>query len=265
MISTPVASPVSLTPVVLAHGQCHFAFVSTTQVKLSPKGGRLLTIGGKDEQIPAAGVVLANTGLTAASRYYVYAYMAGALMTLEGSTTGHSTDAASGVEVKTGDSSRTLVGLVYMGAGTPGVFQAQGLGTLSWFNRRAQHVHVHSAIYNSRNNAVYGEIDIGFRVHFVNWADDNPRACIVTTHGANAAGDGWGALYLDGTTLKVEQYHGQASADFSPMTLYDEMQGITNETDHYITMFVKGSTTIYVGGNQTSNQSESASMISVMG
>jgi hypothetical protein len=253
----------------VAPGQCRLDFVSTTQLKLSRFAGAYLPlkIAGVWEAklIPSGGVTLSNSGLTAATRYYIYAFDNAGTLTLEASTTAHAKDTDTGVEIKSGDASRTLVGLAFMGAGSPGVFLAQALGTLSFFNRALKASRVNAALYNSRNNAAYGEIDTGFRCHFVNWADDVPVASITTVHGANGAADGWGAIYLDGSTQFSEQYHGQGAGDFSPMTLVDGITGVTDETDHYVTMFVKGSTTIFVGGNQLSNKMNSTVIVSVMG
>jgi hypothetical protein len=121
-----------------APGQCRLQVDSTSQVSLQRfAGGYLpLKIGGNWEAklIPSTGPTLANTGLTAATLYYLYAYDNSGTLTLEASTTGHVTDSDTGVEVKSGDVSRTLVGAALMGAGTPGTFQAIGVGTLSWFN-----------------------------------------------------------------------------------------------------------------------------------
>lgn len=115
-------------------GNCYLSYVSPTQIKLSPKDGNLLSINGVRRTIPSAGVTLANTGLNANTLYYVYAYMNGATMTLEASVTGHTTH-TDGIEIKAGDPSESLVGAIYTGAGTPGVFQSAPL-ILSWYNRK---------------------------------------------------------------------------------------------------------------------------------
>lgn len=93
------------------HGQCRLS-KSGANVVLLPYNGNKLVINGVMQAIPGAGVSLAPTGLTVSTVYYVYAYMNGAVMTLEASTTGHSTDSTTGVEIKTGDATRTLVGMV---------------------------------------------------------------------------------------------------------------------------------------------------------
>lgn len=84
---------------------------SGANLLLQPYNGNRLMINGIAQTIPSSGVSFAATGLTAGTTYFIYAYMNGSTMALEASTTGHSADTATGMEVKTGDSSRTLVGM----------------------------------------------------------------------------------------------------------------------------------------------------------
>ncbi|QNB13424.1 hypothetical protein G5S35_17495 [Paraburkholderia tropica] len=46
------------------HGQCRLSVASPTSLLLSPYNGNLLTVNGAPTQIPAAGLTLANTGLS---------------------------------------------------------------------------------------------------------------------------------------------------------------------------------------------------------
>ncbi|MEB2654919.1 hypothetical protein SOP89_26500, partial [Pseudomonas siliginis] len=105
----------------VGHGQCRLSYVSGTQLKLSPYNGNNLIINGVPQQIPSAGVTLANTGLAASTKYYVYAYMNAGTMTLEAVTTAHATG-TNGVEQKSGDATRTLVGMILTDGSTPGQF-----------------------------------------------------------------------------------------------------------------------------------------------
>ena len=78
---------------------------------LKPEGGNLIWINGALETIPDAGVTLAPTGNAANTLYYIYAYMSGSTMMLEYSTTGYAVQTGTGVRIKTGDATRTFVGL----------------------------------------------------------------------------------------------------------------------------------------------------------
>ena len=119
---------------VLEDGNCRLAYISSTSVGLSPYKGNALVINGVSQTIPAS-LTLSNSGLAATTLYWVYAWMNGATMTLEASTTGHTTDAF-GRENKTGDTTRRFVGMVYTNSG--GAFQDTPVlrGVWSYFNRR---------------------------------------------------------------------------------------------------------------------------------
>lgn len=117
----------------LAHGKCQLAYVSTSQIRLRPFDGNGLVINGVMQQVPAAGVTLAPTGLTPSTVYSIYAFMSGTTMTLEASTTAAVQNTA-GVYIKTGDSTRTLVGAVYINTGPAFVNTGGICGVRSWFN-----------------------------------------------------------------------------------------------------------------------------------
>jgi hypothetical protein len=120
-------------------GQCRLQYVSATQIKLVPFNGCLIKIAGALYQFPGSGITAANTGLSANTLYYVYLFNSSGTLTLEFSATGHTTDTTAGnvgVEIKTGDNSRTLVGMVCTNGSAQ--FQDGGGfgGVASWFNRR---------------------------------------------------------------------------------------------------------------------------------
>lgn len=116
LISASQALVVNM-PTAPDHGlfQCRLA-KSGANLVLSRAAGNRLLIGNVNRLIPSAGVTLAPTALTANTTYFVYAYMSGSTMTLEASTTAHATDATWGHEVKSGDTSRTLVGMARIGS-----------------------------------------------------------------------------------------------------------------------------------------------------
>jgi hypothetical protein len=93
-------------------GQCYLS-LSGANLLLSPKDGNNLSIQGVARAIPDAGVTLAATGTAATTFYYIYAYWdtGTTAIKLEFSTTGYATQAGTGVRIKSGDSTRTLVGI----------------------------------------------------------------------------------------------------------------------------------------------------------
>lgn len=154
-------------------GQCRLNYVNTSLVQLVPYKGNKLSIQDTYYAIPSAGVSLTPTGLSAPTLYYVYAYMNSGTMTLEASTTGHSTDTTYGIEIKTGDPTRSLVGMVYTQIGPIFVDSAAIRLVSSWFNRtqRSAVIGLGSNISTTSNSAV--EIDSTYRVSMVVWAGDN--------------------------------------------------------------------------------------------
>lgn len=147
-----------------------------TSIILTPYNGNRMMVNGVSCTIPDAGVSQASAPAYN-SFYYVYATQSGGVINaLELSTTGHSTDTTAGnngVEIKTGDSTRSLVGMVYTTAGG-GYFgdSASFRGVRSWFNRRR--VNLKNAFTASRTTTAtgYTEINAEIRCGFLLWADE---------------------------------------------------------------------------------------------
>ena len=78
--------------------------------------GTQLFINSYNYPIIAGGVSKSSTGLSVSTLYYVYAYWTGTIIALEFSTTSYVQDAEHDHLIKTGDGSRTYVGMVYMPA-----------------------------------------------------------------------------------------------------------------------------------------------------
>jgi hypothetical protein len=127
------------------------SYVSTTALQFVPYKGDLIKINGLLYHIPAGGIAgLANTNvyvggvagqnLAGSTVYYVYCFNNAGTLTADFWTAAagpHSPSATvgnAGVEIRTGDDTRTLIGMVYTG-GTPTFFdQLQYRYTRSWFN-----------------------------------------------------------------------------------------------------------------------------------
>jgi hypothetical protein len=123
-------------------------------VKFVPFNGNLIKINKLIYQIPAAGITasfsscflngVASQTLVNLTTYRVYAFIHPTLgMQLDFSITGHVTSTTAGnvgVEIKSGDDTRTLVGIVYP---FNSVFydQTENRLTRSWFNRRPAPIH----------------------------------------------------------------------------------------------------------------------------
>lgn len=126
-----------------AHGQCVLSVSSGTVGLLSPFKGNNLAINGVVCTVPSAGVSFSNTGLANSTDYYAYVYMSAGVMTGELSTTGYTTQ-ANGITTKTGDVTRTFVGM--LGTNASGQFQDDATTRLccSFFNRKMKTVNLGS-------------------------------------------------------------------------------------------------------------------------
>lgn len=186
-----------------SHGQCILEYVSGTQIKLLPRNGDKLFIAGTQYSIPSAGVTLANTGLSASTLYYIYAYMSGGTMTLEASATARATDTTAGnvgVEIKTGDNSRTLVGMVYTDGSTPGQFlDAAGTRYVrSWFNDQGV---AGSVVAGTPTTASATMVNLtGVVLYQLCWAGETVQATFEAYGSSSTSQDGYlQSLITDGT------------------------------------------------------------------
>ena len=133
-------------------GAGRLTFVSSTTLAFKPYNGNFIKINGTNYMIPNAGIAgLANTAvfvngvagqnLAATTDYWVFAFINGGVVTADfrtAATHAPSTTAGNeGVEILTGDDSRTLIGLVHtFGASAIFVDSATQRFVVSWFNRR---------------------------------------------------------------------------------------------------------------------------------
>jgi len=158
-----------------AQGQCRLEYTSATLITLKPyNGDKLYLYDGTSWQlraIPSAGVTLGNSGLSASTTYYVYAYDNAGTITLEASITGHAADTSTGFEIKSGDATRLLVGMVRTDASSQ--FQDGGgvIGVLSWFNRRLRTVTTSLGSPINFSTAVWFNLG-GIYVQALSWSDE---------------------------------------------------------------------------------------------
>lgn len=208
-------------------------FVSATQIKLVPENGGRLWINGKNYQVPSAGVTIANTGLAANTTYYVYAYMSGTTMTLEISATGY-TSHANGIPQKTGDATRTLVGMIRTQGSTPGQFQGGAL-QLSYFNRRSKRTNSNGSQSGTTNATSATEINSAARANFLTWADETFIMSIIGfAWNAAASISFYSTIGLDGAVISnvIEQVHDVAG---SKCTISQTLAYTDSEGFHYVT------------------------------
>lgn len=148
---------------------------SGANIVLTPFNGNQITINSKACVIPDAGVSLAPTGLTVGTLYLIYAWMNGATMTLEASTTVSVVQAGTGIRIKTGDATRTLVGCVRPITGPAFQDTPAQRFVLSWFNRRLMRTSNNLTTPFSTNSTAYVEIGTTLRNEFLCWGNDDIR------------------------------------------------------------------------------------------
>jgi hypothetical protein len=161
----------------VALGAGRLDYVSSTQVRLVQRdGGYICFPNGTSLAIGSSGITATyndatidgTTGqtLTANTVYNVFAYDNSGSLALDFSTTGHTVDAATGIEIKTGDATRVLVGKVLAGSTSQFEDSSTGRYVLSWRNRREARVRnkftVDRTVSASQSQEINSEIRFGF-------------------------------------------------------------------------------------------------------
>ena len=189
---------------------------SGADLLLIPLNGNALPIDGTNETVPSAGVTLSAVGLAIDTDHLIYAFMSAGVMTLEASTTGHAVDAATGVEIKTGDSTRTLVGMARPITGPAWVDTPAQRFVLSWFNRRTVVARVNDTTARTTTSTTLVEISTTYRAEFLTWADEMPLVQITGVI-SNTTGLQWtGYKAAIDTTIISGLALGSRSGDGAP-------------------------------------------------
>lgn len=156
-------------------GQCRLS-LNGGNLSLNRFRGKYLTVAGTPCIIPSAGVTLAATGLTAGTLYYIYATKSGGTVNaLVASTNGHSTDTTAGnegVEIMTGDNTKTLVGMARPIAGPAWTDTSSQRFVRSWFNRPPLRMTGAQTGSSVGLNATPQELAGPSRCEFLAWADE---------------------------------------------------------------------------------------------
>lgn len=220
----------------LAHGQCVLV-LSGGNLVLKPKNGNKLIVNGVQCTIPSAGVSLAPTGLTPSTGYYIYATAsAGAVNALEASTTTHATDASTGIEIKSGDATRTLVGWATPLTGPAFADTAQNRLVASYFNRRRRDVAA-TQVSGVVSAASFTEIPGTSRINFFSWGDDAFEVAFWGFGFQSAAGSLIGiAVGLDSTTVGQNASYVAAFGVNTDVACTLSYTGTAAEGSHFLAM-----------------------------
>lgn len=184
---------------VIPFGHGRLTVSSTTQLLLSAVGqGNVLTVNRRPRIIPAAGLTISNTGLSASTLYYAYCNEG---MALELSTTAPAVDGLTGLKVKSGDPTRTLVGLTFTNVSS----QFVDIQTVSWFDRRNK---------QGSNSSTSTSTGSGLAtVTFVTWAEESIVASSnYTNTNSSATAVNSLTLNIDGSTVGTADRQDTGSA-----------------------------------------------------
>lgn len=219
-------------------GNCRLV-KSGANIVLLPYQGNGLAINGLAYAIPSAGVSLAPTSLTPSTLYYIYAYMSGTTMTLEASTTGHSTDVTTGVEIKTGDATRTLVGMARPIAGPLWQDTASQRFVASWFNRKNCALSAQPGATSPTSTSVAAEANVAYRTEFIAWALDGVASNLSGTVTNNTAGSTNNtALRVDGVAILGNVQQNVPAIGAVMAVAACGSYEVPTDSYHYFTMFI---------------------------
>jgi len=250
------------------HGQCRLV-KSGANLVLQPHGGNRLIINGVSEEIPAAGVSLAPTSL-GTSFYYIYAYMSGATMTLEASTTARATSSTTGnegIEIKSGADTHTLVGAAYTSS-SAFFDQASSRSVLSWFNRRNITGRAWLTANRTTTSTSIAELNTESRCFFLTWSDEAVSASACGTASNSTANQytymsiGWdGVAVLGGYTAQANPTAG--SANSLAVCSVAAAGQLTEAAIHYTVLggAVTANTGTYIGGSDNGSRCENTILI----
>lgn len=168
-----------------ADGQCRLGYVSATQIRLDPYRGNLVRVAGAAVAIPSAGITAANSsvlingvsGTLANSTTYLVALNSAGALEFWTLATGHSADTTAGnvgVEIITGQPTKSLVGMIHTTASGQFADNATNRLTLSWFNRRnISGVGPSTSGATTTSISVFVELTSSARVLFLTWGDES--------------------------------------------------------------------------------------------
>lgn len=236
------------TPGVPIFGCGQLQYVSTTSVKLAPFNGNLVSFpSGQIATIASAGISstitsaylngVAAQSLAATTLYYAYLWNQGTQTSpnwvIDWSATGHATDTTTGIEIKSGDATRVLVGMIRTNAGPVIADTTTARLVASWHNRRQRYVTNVFTADRSTSSTSYTELNTEIRCTFVTWGES-----VDIAYSGNAAASAgtitvFGGPSVDGASTAFPASRGNASTTGQIITAAGTMAAA--EGYHYLT------------------------------
>lgn len=231
-------------------GGCQLQYVSATQITLVPFNGSNIQIAGIIYSIPAGGISAANTSvyvdgtpgqnLAASTLYYVYLFNNAGVLTVDYSMTSHASDTAAGnvgIEIKSGDNTRSLIGMVYTNSSSQ--FSDSGANRLvaSWFNRRQKMGAGNFTANRTTTSNTLVELNSEIRVSVLTWGADAIVAHgDISTH-TNASGNvTTGAFGLDSGLTAFGGAHGASLQSAASINMNMSAPYSPTEGFHFVTV-----------------------------
>lgn len=226
------------------HGRCRLSYQSGTALILTPYNGNTIIINGQVVTIPSAGVTIGPPGGSQLARY-IYAYLNSGVLTLESSTTAYATDSVTGVVIKSGDPTRTLVGLA-RGGGNWSINDTNSACVLSYFNRREIVAANAFSMSRSTTSTSYVEVNSEIRCTWLTWADEPVKFSVNGSANNSSTTSTRTSIGVDGTTPE-DVYSNTQGTTNSPVAI--SYSNYFSEGYHYSTILgaVTGGTGLWVG------------------
>lgn len=184
-----------------------FEYTSATVCTLNRVGGGQLPLYFNGQliykEIPAAGISFSNSGLSANTLYYAYAYFDGVTIRGEFSTTGHAD--SNGVETKSDDQTRSLVGMVRTNAASQFLDSPSRRQVATWYNRRQRGLYLQLSGDQAITAVTPTYTSLSCLIQYLTWGADTGVSDLFWCTGravSNAAGSqAYMRVYLDGSAL----------------------------------------------------------------
>lgn len=207
-------------------------------LSLIPFYGDYLTINGVPQKVPSGGVTLSASGASSSTLYYIYAYMNSGTMTLERSTTGYAVSTSTGVAIKSGDGTRTLVGMARTDGSSTWADTALQRFVRSWFNDPGAACLNTFTTERTTTSSSLTEVNTEIRCEFLAWSGETVQAAI-TGSGRKGTTTGNVSTYLsyDGTTTGPSNISASSGADvYYGLSIPDMARTGLSEGYHYATL-----------------------------
>jgi hypothetical protein len=228
-------------------------YVSQSLLNFGPYNGDRIRINGVVYPIPVGGIYgLGNSNisidgspnktLAASTRYYVYCYNNAGVLTADYSTTGHSSSTTSGnigTEIKTGDETRSLIGMIVPGSNGQFFDQPQFRYVRSWFNR--QRIYFAS---NWQTWGPYGPSGLQFTGQSANFVAFAGEALQAAASGAmqiqQSVGTNWGMqLGLDGNLFGASMTQSASLANYYLSGTCTGSNSVSSDGLHWVGLYAQ--------------------------